>query len=184
MKSCALAHIIMQRQFFTESQRQVAKAAPRVHPGFEWNCVVVRMLEAFVLVVIPIPPFGLALDVSTGPAALLSTGLALFREVLKELIMNGKRRERRHGMPMAKAIFLTGIVAIMLIYFDSLASAEGDPQASLPANTQGTSEAPIDNVHSTFRILPMLKDLPLGTSSQALDDSLSASCQLSYGTPR
>jgi hypothetical protein len=96
---------------------------------------------------------------------LLSTGPAFYSAVSKEYVMNRKERERRrNGMPVTKAIFVAGIAAVTLINFDGFASAQSDPQASPPADVQSTSEAPNGQVQPTFRVQPMLRDLPPGVA--------------------
>jgi hypothetical protein len=71
-------------------------------------------------------------------------------------------RERRKGMPLTKMIFMAGIATMTLIHFDSLALAKSESQAAPPANEQSTSAGPIGQ--STFRVQPMLKDLPPGVA--------------------
>jgi hypothetical protein len=76
--------------------------------------------------------------------------------------MKWNEQERRKEMPLTKMIFMTGIAAMTLIHLDSLAVAKSESQAAPAAIEQSTSDAPTGQ--STFRVQPMLKDLPPGVA--------------------
>jgi hypothetical protein len=78
--------------------------------------------------------------------------------------MNRKKRERRSETPVTKAMVITGIAVLTLVNFESFALAGNDSQASPPADVQSTFQAPIGEVQTTFRVQPMLKDLPPGVA--------------------
>ena len=78
--------------------------------------------------------------------------------------MDRLMRERRNGMPLSETIFIMGIAALMLLNFAGIAFAQSDPQVSPPAEPPSTVGAAPSQVQSTFRVQPMLKDLPPGVA--------------------
>jgi hypothetical protein len=65
---------------------------------------------------------------------------------------------------LTKATVTAGIAAVALINFNSMTLAQNDPQMSPPADVQSTVETPIGQALPTFRVQPMLSDLPPGVA--------------------
>lgn len=64
-----------------------------------------------------------------------------------------------------RLVSIVGIAAVMLFNLETLASAQTDAQTAPPTETQGAFPEQIPQAPATFRVQPMLKDLPPGVAA-------------------